>query len=97
VLSNDLTGRIGGEESAVFLLRIAMDVVWHIAECLCVEIETAAVDRDEQNAITVTASFGIASAEENGFDLLEMLKSADQGLYSAKAEGGNTVIASASA
>lgn len=90
--SNDLIGRIGGEEFAVLLGRSGMDEARQIAERLRAEISSVDVGPE---LASVTTSVGVAGADEHDFDLLEMLKAADECLYSAKAAGGDRVVTAA--
>jgi diguanylate cyclase (GGDEF)-like protein len=46
---------------------------------------------DGSGTIEVTASFGVASVPENGFDRNELIAAADAALYAAKAGGKNRV------
>ena len=84
----DVIGRTGGEEFAIFLpdtnLNAAMSVVERCRNGLG-DVQEGAQRR------SVTASFGIAVAINDRFTLDELLQQADKALYSAKANGRNQV------
>ena len=85
----DVIGRTGGEEFAIFLpdtdLNAAITVVERCRNGL------GEVQEGEQSR-RVTASFGIAVASDDRFTLDELLQQADKALYSAKANGRNQVV-----
>lgn len=84
----DVIGRTGGEEFAIFLpdtdLNAAITVVERCRNGL------GEVQEGEQRR-RVTASFGIAVAINDRFTLDELLQQADKALYNAKANGRNQV------
>jgi diguanylate cyclase (GGDEF)-like protein len=90
--SNDVVGRIGGEEFAIVLPRASVEMAQARAERIRVEFAEACcfVDGRQVNA-TVSCGLSVsANAEET---LVELLKHADIALYRAKTEGRNRVRA----
>lgn len=88
VRASDTVGRLGGDEFVVLLhtLQDAAD-----ARQVADKIATALSqphDIDGQ-AVTVSASIGIALAPQHGRDAAELLHLADAAMYAAKREGGN--------
>lgn len=88
----DIFGRIGGEEFGVLLPDCPVEPARQRAEELRVII--GSMDRAETGiSFDVSASFGVASARESGYDLRQMLIHADSALYLAKRNGRNRVEA----
>lgn len=88
----DYLGRIGGEEFAVLLRGLDLAAASRLAEeC---RSQLAQIDTRECGySFVVTASFGVSSTAQSGYDLSRLLSHADQMLYRAKAEGRNRVCA----
>jgi diguanylate cyclase (GGDEF)-like protein len=90
VRSYDWVGRYGGEE---FLLILPGSGYMHArqrAEDLRMAFETACV-REGEGAISLTASFGVASGFPASHE--ELIREADAALYRAKNNGRNCVVA----
>lgn len=88
----DYLGRIGGEEFAVLLHGLDLAAATRIAEDC--RSQLAQIDtRDCGYSFVVTASFGVSSTAQSGYDLSRLLSHADQMLYRAKNEGRNRVCA----
>ncbi len=90
---SDIFGRFGGEEFVFLLPETNMTDGRFMAERVRKAI--AGITFDElQLDIQVTASFGVASiGDQKSVKLKDMLRSADQALYRAKASGRNKVCA----
>jgi diguanylate cyclase len=88
----DYLGRIGGEEFAVLLHGLDLSTAARVAEeC---RSQLAQIDTRECGySFVVTASFGVSSTAQSGYDLSRLLSHADQMLYRAKNEGRNRVCA----
>ena len=88
----DYLGRIGGEEFAVLLHGLDLSAAARLAEeC---RSQLAQIDTRECGySFVVTASFGVSSTAQSGYDLSRLLSHADQMLYRAKNEGRNRVCA----
>jgi diguanylate cyclase (GGDEF)-like protein len=88
----DYIGRLGGEEFAVLLRGIDLSSAARTAEeC---RSKLAQLDtRESGYSFVVTASFGVTSTAQSGYDLSRLLSHADQMLYRAKNEGRNRVCA----
>jgi diguanylate cyclase (GGDEF)-like protein len=87
-----LVGRYGGEEFALVLPNTDRPSAARIAECVRVAISEADVFNDEQQALRITASIGVACHDGTVFRRLEQfVRAADQGVYAAKAAGRNAV------
>ncbi|MBN2430062.1 MAG: GGDEF domain-containing protein [Acidobacteria bacterium] len=91
IRKQDLLGRWGGEEFLFFLpeTRSAGGAV--IAEKIRQMVEEFHVDRAGDEAISVTATFGVAEYD-GSHALADVIKQADQALYLGKREGKNRVI-----
>ena len=90
--SMDVFGRVGGEEFAVLLPDCTVETTHPRAEELRLAI--GRMDRAETGiGFDVSASFGVASGREAGYDLRQMLIHADSALYLAKRNGRNRVEA----
>lgn len=88
----DYLGRIGGEEFAVLLRGFDLAGAARLAEDC--RSQLAQIDTRECGySFVVTASFGVSSTAQSGYDLSRLLSHADQMLYRAKNEGRNRVCA----
>ncbi len=88
----DIFGRVGGEEFAVLLPDCALENARQRADELRLSI--ARMDRAETGiGFDVSASFGVASGSEAGYDLRQVLIHADSALYLAKRNGRDRVEA----
>jgi diguanylate cyclase (GGDEF)-like protein len=91
--SGDAIARYGGEELAAILphTEAADAAAW--AERIRARIEDEPTRWHDQ-ALGVTASFGVASAPSQAGEAGELIEAADRALYLAKQRGGNTVVLS---
>lgn len=88
----DYLSRIGGEEFAVLLRGFDLSAAARMAEDC--RSQLAQIDtRESGYSFVVTASFGVSSTAESGYDLSRLMSHADQMLYRAKNEGRNRVCA----
>jgi len=94
VRDTDLVCRLGGEELLVICPNVAMDGTLQLAERLRTELESTKVAHDSR-VLRVTMSLGVASYREELENCEQLLKEADDALYSAKAAGRNCVRAAA--
>lgn len=88
---NDVFGRLGGEEFALILPETNEGGALLVAERLRSCLAEASVDI-VSNAVTVTASFGIATKAPSDRMSYDMLKRADEALYEAKHAGRNRSV-----
>lgn len=84
----DVIGRTGGEEFAIFLPDTDLNAAITVVERCRTGV--GEVQEGEQRR-SVTASFGIAVGINDRFTLDELLQQADKALYNAKANGRNQV------
>ena len=88
--SVDIIARYGGDEFVIVLPECSLDMAYQIAERLRQTIaSTPAVS--PKGPVSVTASMGIASHQQDSPGLEMMLKNADASLYAAKTGGRNRV------
>ncbi len=86
---SDIFGRLGGEEFAITLYDVSLEVAMEKAEKIRAEIEKLELHTASKK-LTVTASFGV-SDKTKCESLDQMLQKADKLLYSAKHSGKNKV------
>ena len=89
IRSGDISGRIGGEEFAVFLPDTSLDDAYHIAERLRHNIEHFVFQTGSQD-VRCTISLGVREYD-SATPLSEALWQADAQLYHAKHDGRNRV------
>jgi diguanylate cyclase (GGDEF)-like protein len=88
----DTAARYGGEELAVVLPQTDVSGAVFLAERMREAIESIKVRRvDGRGSLSVTASLGVASVPESGFDRADLIAAADAALYAAKRGGKNRV------
>jgi diguanylate cyclase (GGDEF)-like protein/PAS domain S-box-containing protein len=88
----DLFARLGGEEFAVLLPGIPLSEAIVTAERLRVAIRTMHIDVPG-DALTVTASFGCATAADAAGSVDVLIRLADEQLYRAKRTGRDRICA----
>jgi diguanylate cyclase (GGDEF)-like protein len=88
---DDIAGRIGGEEFAMFLPFLKRQDIIEAAEKIRVAIANLKVTTTYGDKIGLSASFGVAYCE-TGFDPSRMLQVADANMYSAKRQGRNLAV-----
>ena len=92
--TNDLLGRMGGEEFAVLLPETDLAAARLVAERI--RARTAGLTLASGSAaVRVTVSIGVSSCRSGERSVDSMLSCADEALYLAKAAGRNRVIAAA--
>lgn len=89
---DDLLGRIGGEEFAVLLAGMPVELGMTIAERARAAIAALQVTSAEGDPIALSISIGVASLAA-GAALDQALAEADAAMYSAKRSGRNRVLA----
>lgn len=85
---NDISGRYGGEEFSILLMRISEEETRQITDRLCTNLarEPVKVGKEE---IRITVSIGVAILNDSSSSLDDLLQRADQALYAAKQAGRN--------
>lgn len=90
IRTDDVAGRIGGEEFAVWLPDAGLDLGAKIAERIRIKLASTAWDwRGRQWPLS--ASFGVAACPETSSSLDNLPAQADSALYAAKNSGRNRV------
>ncbi|WP_165418358.1 GGDEF domain-containing protein [Dyella amyloliquefaciens] len=89
--SNDIFGRLGGEEFAILFpdcsARQALDRADRIRQAIA-----ATPLWGETRHVVISASFGIACTDRSGYELRQLMIDADNALYQAKRDGRNRVV-----
>jgi diguanylate cyclase (GGDEF)-like protein len=92
VRSGDLLARYGGEEFLLLAPETDRPQALQLAERIRIALHAAEVPVDH-TTIRFTASFGIASLNEDDRDASVIIARADEALYVAKEGGRNRVVA----
>jgi len=90
--SSDVFGRIGGEEFGILLPECTL--IQGLERGERIRLAVQATPDSETEHVPITASFGIASTTQYGYDLRRLLVAADNALYRAKRDGRNRVVMS---
>lgn len=88
----DLIARWGGEEFVLILPRTPLPAAAAIAERLCQAIADHTFDVGLAEGLRCSISIGVSGAAEHGADPEQLIHSADQAMYQAKAKGRNRVV-----
>ena len=88
----DILGRLGGEEFAVMLPETHIMQAREIAERLRLEISRCPVILEDGQALSFSASIGIATLTAWDTSLEKLLSRSDQAMYQAKHTGRNRVM-----
>ena len=88
--NTDVLGRLGGEEFLLVLPGYTADRAFDIADQIRHQVETHIMETDAQ-AFSMTVSLGVAQLTSRQESMNDLLKAADQALYSAKNTGRNRV------
>ena len=86
--SSDITGRIGGDEFAVYMNGFEGDNIIH-TRCQFLVDSLSELYKEMLLDINVSCSIGIAMIPEHGDSFVEVYNKADQALYQAKRNGKN--------
>jgi len=92
VRGEDIACRFGGEEFAVVLPGVGLDMALQRAERMRSELANLRLRLMGQALPPMTASFGVAVYPGHGGDWEALLRAADGALYSAKRSGRNRVV-----
>lgn len=90
---SDLAARFGGEEFVVILPGAAIDDAVNVVERVRNKLKQAI---DRAGCPSFTASYGISSTDDYGWDLASMVHAADQAMYRAKRAGRDRIVKAAS-
>lgn len=91
VRDQDWVARMGGEEFAVVLPEVELEHARQAGERLRAEVAAMTITMPNGQQITITASFGVATAAPDENDIHVILQHADRALYRAKEGGRNRV------
>jgi len=86
----DITGRLGGEEFAILLPETDLKGAGNLAERLRLMIENTPIYCDIKK-LSVTASLGVATLQDQDRDFSMLLNRSDAALYTSKETGRNMV------
>lgn len=89
--SSDVVARFGGEEFIILFPRTTLNEAYEKVELLRKKIESTSIN-DELVTASVTVSFGISCYPDNAVVESQLLRMADDALYSAKSAGRNCVM-----
>jgi len=89
--TGDILARWGGEEFLIFLPETKLTDAAAIADRLRKRISTIQVMTENDEKLSLTASFGVAHTHNPNVSLDELICLADQQLYIAKKQGRNCV------
>lgn len=87
----DMLGRIGGEEFAIFLPDTMLEGAFELAERLRQTIESQHIN-DGMTQVNYTFSAGVATFSKEDSSIENVLARADRAMYLAKSMGRNLVI-----
>lgn len=89
VRANDLVARIGGDEFVLLLIGATHATLLETVKRINEHLSFDFVDKDNR-PIDVTCSIGVAVYPRDGDNAKNLLKQADQAMYSAKGNGKNS-------
>lgn len=87
----DAVGRYGGEEFMIVLPGAGLDEARGVLERCRARLADAEIVTEAKQCLRVSASFGLATACAGDLAAQRLIKSADEALYRAKAQGRNRI------
>jgi diguanylate cyclase (GGDEF)-like protein len=90
--AEDIVCRYGGEEFAVIMPEISLELTYERAVDLCKATRQLLVQHKGQTLQSISVSIGVAILGEHGAAADTLLRAADSALYRAKQEGRDRVI-----
>ncbi|GIE85117.1 GGDEF domain-containing protein [Actinoplanes regularis] len=90
--AGSLLARYGGEEFVALVPHVGDDELPLIAERIRLAVAGLPIQVDDQTLITVTASVGATAALGPDLHPQDLLRAADEALYTAKSAGRNRVV-----
>ncbi len=91
IRSSDMVARYGGEEFAILLLNSDKKLARNLAEQICRTLAGSMIP--EIDGRQITASFGVATFNDDSISFEGLMAKADRAMYLAKSQGRNQVIA----
>jgi diguanylate cyclase (GGDEF)-like protein/PAS domain S-box-containing protein len=92
--SNDIPGRLGGDEFCFALPGTDENEAARVAERVRARLSTLAFGMNAGVTFSVTATFGVSQSQHN-MDAKHLMEAADRALYRAKSSGRNRVCVDA--
>jgi diguanylate cyclase (GGDEF)-like protein/PAS domain S-box-containing protein len=92
IRNGDTLARFGGDEFVVLLPMTSSNATEVFAERIRQKIEELSFQVESTASLVITISAGIATRQESDLDIHNMLKRADEALFSAKGQGRNCII-----
>ncbi|SET14839.1 diguanylate cyclase (GGDEF) domain-containing protein [Natronincola peptidivorans] len=87
---SDMLGRLGGDEFALIIQRkLEKNEIFSYVESLRTALQDALLFKTKK--FYITASYGISIYPQDGFNSIELLKSADIAMYKVKNQGKNGI------
>jgi diguanylate cyclase (GGDEF)-like protein/PAS domain S-box-containing protein len=91
----DIVCRLGGEEFAIVLPDATMESAYDVAQRICEDARSLAVNHRDNQLGPITVSIGVASFPGHSGSAETLLEVADHALYQAKSAGRNRVVIAA--
>ncbi|GAB2935558.1 hypothetical protein GCM10011328_01510 [Hafnia psychrotolerans] len=89
----DLFGRLGGEEFSVLASNVPREEALQFAQRLCRKVEETSIVLADQKILRITVSIGVVTSQsQETRSLTDLLITADERLYKAKAGGRNRAV-----
>jgi diguanylate cyclase (GGDEF)-like protein len=89
--SNDIFGRIGGEEFVIMMPGCELDKATLLAE-ICRDAIASIDCSISEHQFSLSASFGVSGNVASDYDIKQLLADADKAMYEAKKKGRNQVV-----
>lgn len=91
IRSSDCPARYGGDEYVIILPNTDKQGVLAVANHLLSRLHSHPFMTDNNEKISITASFGAATFPDDAFDRTSLIRAADSAMYEAKESGRNMV------
>lgn len=85
-------GRTGGDEFVIILPNTSSTMAMHAAERIRTGVQALRIPDDEGKFISTTISLGVSSYRDGIKTVDQLIKEADQALYSSKGKAKNQSI-----